>query len=414
MKSIICIIIIFLTISFTDTFSIDTGKEISDYVGGKVIDERNFPVPFVKVIINGKEAETDKSGNFKILDITYPYDVVIADKSSATAVVYKNLSINNPDLILFGNPNPQNSLSAVIKVKFPEVPTGSSAVIKFISTDVFYCGDAEISPGEKSKTLIVYWPASQKTINGNVILLQKNSTKYELYSDVPSSLYENPVPFNVTFSKKSSNDTKTSDLTVFLSIKDIKTKGYSISADFLAYYRNSQMMLTRQEGNTFNTKSIIPSTLPLSYRLKVSGFADYGDGSGFANSVYSKPGATVNLQTESPPELQTPSDKFLGASGNTQFNYSPGSGAGIFVIQFHSSNPEINFYVVTSERNTRLDYLSREEFRKAGSVEFKWSAKKYLTYFSVNEFVKPLEFRNDIGYKAVLYSTERTFMTGYY
>ena len=245
-------------------------------------------------------------------------------------------------------------------------------------------------------------------------MLQKNSSRYELYRDVPSTLFENAVPFNVSLSDRSSNNTKTSDLTVYLPYDDFRTKGFSISADFFAFNRNSQILLTKQEGNILNTKSIIPSTLPVSYRLKVSGFIGYSDGSGFANSVYSQPGATVNLQTETPPELQTPTDKFLGASGSTEFYYSLGSGTGIFVVQFHSFYPSMNFYVVTSERNTYLNYLSRDEFKRAGSVEFKWSAKKYLTYFSVNDFVKPLEFKNDIGYKAVLYSTERTFKTGYY
>ncbi|MEP7145608.1 MAG: hypothetical protein ABI792_01225 [bacterium] len=407
-------IILCLTFLTNNAFPFDKGKEITDYVGGKVIDERNFPVPFVKVIINSKEVETDKTGKFIIADVKFPYDVVIADKSSTTAVIYKKLSINNPDLILFGKPNPRNALSAVINVKFPEVPNGSSAIIKFISTDLFYCEDVEVFTGEKNKTLIVYWPASQNTINGNVILLQKNSAQYEQYGNIPSTIFENSIPFNVTFPDTYSNNTKTSTLSVYLPSEDFRKKGYSISADFFAFNRNSQILLTKQEGNIFNTKSIIPSTLPVSYRLKVSGYANYSNGSGFANSVYSQPGATVNLQSETPPELQTPTDKFLGASGSTEFYYSLGSGTGIFVVQFHSFYPEMNFYIVTGDRNTYLNYLSRDEFKRSESVEFKWSTKKYLTYFSINDFVKPLEFRNDIGYKAVLYSTERTFKTGYY
>ncbi len=74
----------------------------------------------------------------------------------------------------------------------------------------------------------------------------------------------------------------------------------------------------------------------------------------------------------------------------------------------------MNFYIVTSSRSAYLTFLSRKEFKKGVSIEFKWNVKKYLTYFSVNDFVKPKEFNNDIGYKAVLYSKERTFKTGYY
>ncbi|MDQ3019660.1 MAG: hypothetical protein M3R36_03685 [Bacteroidota bacterium] len=409
----ICVVL-FSLFTVYDGNSYNKPNEITNYVGGRVLDERNFPVPFVKVIIRGIEAETDKFGKFKILNVTFPYDAVIAERSTSTAVIYKGLSIDNPDFILFGKPNTRNANSAILSIKFPEIPAGSSAVIKFISTDVFYCEDIEIFTGEKSKTLIVYWPAAKKTINGNIIYLQKNSAKYEVYQDIATSLYKREDPFNLKFNENLTPNTRTTDLNVYLPFKDFRVKGYAIFADFLAYDRNAEVMLTRQEGNIFNTKSIIPSNLPISYRLKVSGFVDYPDGSGFVNYVYSKPGATVNLTTETPPELQTPTDKYLGAAGNTEFYYSLGSGTGIFVVQYHCFYPEMNFYIVTEERTAFLNYLSREEFKRASSVEFKWNVRKYLTYFSVNDFAKPKEFNNDIGYKAVLYSSERTFKTGYF
>ncbi|MBK8550783.1 MAG: carboxypeptidase regulatory-like domain-containing protein [Ignavibacteria bacterium] len=408
------IILLISLIPFKNILSFDKSKQTSGYVGGRVIDERNFPVPYAKVIINGQEAETDKAGKFKILNVPFPYDVVIAEKVTATAVVYKGLSIDNPELILFGKPNTRNANSAVINVTFPEIPTGSSAKIKFISADVFYSEDVEVFSGERTKTLLVYWPHTKKNLNGNVVFLQKNNTKYEQYKDKVVSLYKNSIPFKANITEISSNETETSELIVYLPFKDYIVKGYSVFADFQAYNRNSDILLTKEEGNIFRTKSIIPSILPIAYRLKVAGFADYKDGSGFVNYTYSQPGATLNLTVETPPEPQTPTDKFLGANGNTEFYYSLGSGTGIFVLQYHSFYPNMNFYVVTSERSTNLYYLSRAEFKKGVSVEFKWSIKKYLTYFSVNDFVKPLEFNNDIGYKAVLYSFERTFKTGYY
>ncbi len=104
----------------------------------------------------------------------------------------------------------------------------------------------------------------------------------------------------------------------------------------------------------------------------------------------------------------------MGANGKTEFSYSIGSGTGVFVISFHSFYPDMNFYIVTSERTSNLNYLSRTEFSRINSVEFKWNVTKHLTYFSVNEFVKRKEFKNDVGYKAVLYSNERTFKTGYF
>lgn len=399
---------------FNNIYSKDRSDRTIAYVSGRVIDERSFPVPFAKIIINGSEAETDKEGKFKILNVSVPYDLTIAEKSTATAIVYKNISIDNPELIFFGNPNTKNANSAVISVTFPEIPAGSSAILKFISADVFYSEEIEVFSGETSKTLLVYWPQSKKSLNGNVIFLQKNNTSYEQYKDKVVSLYNNTIPFKANITNLSSSKTETSDLIVYLPFKDYITKGYSIYADFFAYNRNSEILLTKEEGDIYRTKSLIPSVLPIAYRLKVMGFVKYKDGSGFVNTDYSKPGSAINLTTETPPESQTPTDKFLGANGNTEFYYSIGSGTGIYVLEYHSNYPGMNFYIVTGERSAYLTFLSRKEFRKGTSVEFKWKVKKYLTYFSVNDFVKPKEFKNDIGYKAVLYSKERTFKTGYY
>ncbi len=406
--------IILLVLSIHSSLSFAIFSKSSGIISGRVIDERNFPVPFAKILVNNVEGETDRLGNFKVLDVRFPYDITVAEQSTSTAIIYKGLSIENPDLILFGKPNPRNANRAIITVNFPQIPNGSSTIVKFISQDVFYCEDIEALTGEKSKTLIVYWPVSKKSIDGNIIFLQKNNIAYEQYLDKPSSLFQTSIPFEVTFSSGSNNITPTSDLTVYLPFQDSKVKGYSVFADFFSYDRNSEVLLTRQEGNIYQTKSIIPSILPISYRLKVSGYADYSDGSGFVNYTYSKPGATININSEDPPELKTPTDKFKGASGNTEFSYSLGSGTGIFVVRYHSFYPVMDFYIVTSESRAYLDYLSREEFTRNASVEFKWNAKKYLTYISVNDFVKPKLFNNDIGYKAVLYSSERTFKTGYF
>ncbi len=408
------LLIIISTISLNRTFAFDLSKERAGYVAGRVVDARNFPVPYVKVIIRGIEAETDRSGKFRILNVSFPYDIVVAEKTTATAVIYKGLSIDNPELILFGQPNERYANNAIINVTFPEITTGSSAIIKFISTDVFYSEDIEVSAGEKIKQIQVYWPLTKKNLSGKVIFLQKNKNKYEQFKDKVVSLYKNTIPFKVNINDISSSKTQTSDLVVYLPFKNFTAKGYSVYADFQSYSRNSNVLLAKVEENVYRGKSIIPYNLPISYRLKVTGFADYKDGSGFVNYTYTQPGAAVNLTEEIPPEPQTPSDNFLGASGNTEFYYSLGSGTGIFVLQCHSQNPPMSFYVVTADRSTNLYYLSREEFRQSASIEFKWSVLKYLTYFSVNDFVKPSEFINDIGYKAILHSKERTFKTGYY
>ncbi len=383
-------------------------------VSGRVVDERNFPVPFVKVIVNGEETDTDKFGKFRFLNVNYPYSAVVAKRSTSSAVIYRELSIETPELILFGEPDMRYSNSAVIDVSFPSIPKGSSGVLKFISTDVFFCEDAEIHSEETSKRLIVYWPISKKSIDGNIVFLQKNPESFDNQIEKTLSLNKRTRPFNVKVNPLQENNSPISDLTIYLSGKNLKSKGFSVYADFFSYNRNSEMLLSRTEGDILLTKSIVPLKFPVSFRLRVTGYAMFEDGSGFMNSTYTGPGKTVKLNPEQPPEIISPTDNLLGANGATEFSYSIGSGTGIFVIHFRSLYPEMNFYVVTGDKYAYLEYLSRDELRRAGSIEFKWNVKKHLTYFSVNDFVKPKQFANDIGYKAIAYSSERTFKTGFY
>ena len=70
------------------------------FVNGTVIDERNFPLENIKVIINGVETDTDRFGKFSLVNIPTPYDVTIADRLTSTAVIYKN--INEAFGLLYG------------------------------------------------------------------------------------------------------------------------------------------------------------------------------------------------------------------------------------------------------------------------------------------------------------------------
>lgn len=408
------LLLFFSIFPLLDSFAYTNPKDIVSYVAGRVIDERGFPVEKAKIMIRGKESQTDKYGKFRILDLTFPYDVTIADRLTSTAVIYKNLTIDNPDLILFGTPNARDANVATLSISFPEIPAGSSARMQFISSDIFFCDNIEASAGEKRKNIKVYWPASNNTLRGKLIFIQKDSTKYETSEYKNISLSGNQIPYEINLKVNSKNIKSTSLLTINLPFRDYVSKGCYVFADFFDYNSNSDFELSEYKGDLLSFKSIVPSKLPISFRLKVSGYVDFKDGSGYSNYEYSNPGDNITLERETPPELQTPSDKYTGASGNTEFYYSLGSGTGIFAVRFQSTNPPLNFYIVTEERSVYLDYLSRSEFAGLKSVEFKWNVKKYLTYFSVNDFVRPNIFQNDLGYKAVLYSSERTFKTGYF
>lgn len=403
--------VFFLFVQFTGILA---GESIANYISGRVVDERSFPVPNVKVIVRNSEVKTDAEGRFKILNVDFPYDLTIAEQYTSTAVIYKNLSTENPELILFGLKNIVSANSAVVSVYFPDIPKGSSGILKFICNDVFYCTETQVLAGEKNKAVKVFWPASAGKLQGKFVFLQRSELQYTSYriSKVTLSKAQNPVTVN--FNKSPEQKINSSEIKIGLPFKNAASKGYSIYADFLTLNRNSQLLLSKKDITDYNSQNVVPSNLFETYRLRISGHAEYNDGSGFVNYTYTKPTSLINLESETPPELQVPSDKLLGASGRTEFYYSLGSGMGIFVIEFKSTNSPISFFIVTAERSAYLSYLSRDEFKRSGGVEFKWKVKKYLTYFSVDDFVRTKQFANDVGYKAVLYSSERTFKTGYF
>ncbi|HMQ68084.1 MAG TPA: carboxypeptidase-like regulatory domain-containing protein [Ignavibacteria bacterium] len=384
------------------------------YVAGTVIDERNFPLQNIKVIINGVETDTDKFGKFRLLNVPSPYDVTIADKNSSTAVIYKDINIDNPELVLFGAVIDKNLNAAFINVKFPEIPVKSTAILKFISQDDFSSRIVEAYSGDNNKTIPVYWPQTKSSISGKIIFIQKDTYEYESFIEKNITVSKSNIPVNTNLKSGNAVNPKTSSIIVNSPEKNYAAKNISVYADFTDFSENSGLLLYNDEGKLHSVKCIIPELFPFSGKYLVKSNIQFKNGSGYETNNFVKPNGRVTIQNESPPEPQTPTDNFLGADGNTEFYYSLGSGTGVYIVQFKSVNTKLNFYIVTKERSTRLNYLSRDEFRRSGSVEFRWRVNKYLTYFSVDDFVKPSVFKNDIGYKAILYSQERTFKTGYY
>jgi len=412
-RKLFFLIIVSIILNFSFSLKeIQAGK--LGYVAGTVTDERNFPLLNIKVIINGVETDTDRYGKFRIQNVPTPYDITIADKTSSTAVIYKNINIDNPELILFGTIIDKNLNAAFINIKFPEIPQNSTAILKFISQDDFSSRIIDAYSGDNNKTIPVYWPQTKPSISGKIIFIQKDTYEYESFIEKNITLSKSNIPVKTNLSSGNSVIPKTSSIVVNSPDKNYSEKSISVFADFLDFSDDSEVMLFNDVGKLNSVKCLIPELFPFSGKYKVKSNIVFKDGSGYETYNFVKPKGKVSIQNESPPELQTPTDNFLGANGNTEFYYSLGSGTGIYVIQFKSVNTKLNFYIVTRERSAFLNYLSRDEFRRSGSVEFKWRVNKYLTYFSVDDFVKPAVFKNDIGYKAILYSQERSFKTGYY
>jgi hypothetical protein len=397
------IILILLLISTARLYAFD--------ISGRLLDERYFPVPKMKVFVSrGGSAVTDKNGEFKLTVDNTPYDLTIFDLATNIGVVYRNLSVANPEIFLFGSVTSKYANTEALRVNFPPVPNGKTDLIKFVSDEIFYSQDVIAYSGETTKLLSVDFPSSKKQINGRIIFMEKSPFSYEKFSEravtIQKDYYLQTVIFDTlsTFSKPGD-----AYISLVLPVLDFDRKGFSVYANFMSLHRNAELLLNTTEGDIISTKVLVPQTIPFGYRLKIVGNGFDKGGIGFENFVYSYPNASYNLTSETPPKLEAPQDKLYTVNSNTLFSYDWGSGIGIYVVHFHCYDPVGDFYIVTNDRNIPSPISFAGSILKG--TEFSWVVAKYLTYMSVDDYVKPRNYANDIGYKAILTSELRTFRT---
>lgn len=378
-------------------------------IKGRIIDERYFPVPNISVVSSkGGGDKTDKNGNFVLKAESFPIDILMYDYSGNIGVVYKNVNTQNPEMFFFGLQTSRNINTEIMKVEFPPVPPGRSAIIKYISDDVFGCDDVFASSGERMKVLTITFPAHKTRLNGRVIYLEKSATSFDKYYETAITVMKEGYPQTVVFDSMSySKNPGEAYVTIYPPAFAYDTKGFSVYADFLQLHRNAEITLNTSDGDIISSKVIVPQSLPYAYRLKVEGRAGYKKGERFESYTYSYPGSTLNISTETAPKLDAPQDKYWGVSNNTQFAWDWGSGTGIYVAHFHAFSPSGDFYVVTRERS--ITFPKGISGGILDGNEYSWEVSKYLTYTSVDDFIKVRQFANDLAYKAILTSELRTF-----
>ncbi|MCX7833388.1 MAG: hypothetical protein N2490_04180 [Ignavibacteria bacterium] len=405
------ILFVLLTPFFVFASSEFRVKSTAYFVEGVVLDEKFFPVPNIRVIVStGGNAITNFKGEFKIKIETYPYDIVLIDSANSIGVLYQNLTILNPELRLFGAEIPREINSEVIRVDFAPIPAGKSAIIKFLSEEIFYSPDVQASAGERSKLLQVSWPSYINTINGRVIYLEKSQTRFEKLGEKAISISRGFYPQNIFFDTLSFYNTPgESTITIYFPSGTYEKKELSIYADFLSLHRNAGMLLNKTEGDLITASILVPLNLQLGYRLRVKGKMTLKGGAYIENFEYTYPNSTLTISREEPPFLITPQNRFSFVNNNTLFSYEWGSGSGIYIIKFHGFNPVGDFYIVTLDRTIKSPVA--KSFGILKGSEFSWQVMKYLPYISVDDFVKPRMFANDLGYKAILYSELWVFNT---
>lgn len=399
---ILCIII--YTAS-TDVFA--SGKMT---VSGRVVDEKYFPISGINVSINGKGTVSDKNGKFSIGDAEAPYRAVVTDASTNITVIYDALSINNPNLILFGRQIGKNANTAYVNILVDSIPNSSRGIIKFISQKTNYSKEEEITSGEGRKQIVVKWPEGERSINGTIVYLEKTGTSYTRYAQRNVTLYNDFFPQDIRMNGiQSYSGINSSILTVYLPARDYASKGFTVWADFLGYDRNSDVKLVSEGYTNVSAETYVPTMLPFSFKLKVRAECFNGKGDGFVNYTYTYPGSVVNLSYETPPEITSPNNDFRSVTSKTLFSFTEGSSAGTYVVNFHCLYPESNVYVVTNAREMYMPDISQGGLPK--NANFTWNVSKYIPYFTPNDLTKPKQFNNEYNYQAISYSKTYTFKT---
>lgn len=406
--------IILLITNSSDLFSFNKkNPSVIQFISGKVVDERGFPIPYIKVITGKNETQTDIAGKFNFMNIPVNYDITIAERYSSTAVIYKELTVSNPNLIFFGEIEDNYSNFIKLKIRFPKLLSGETGYFKFISQDVFENKVSEAKEGDSIVNMSVKWPMYQNVLKGQVVYISKNDSGYRFIKFRQIILDKFKKSQEIKYDSKPGSKITTSKLNIYFPDDYYFSKDFSVSTDFFNYDKSSGIKFFEDESSDNQFRISVPDNLPMTFKLRITGYARRKDGTEFLNTSYASPGNNIKIESENPPELLTPQNNILSADGNTRFSYSSGSGAGIYVAEFRSKNPAMRFFIVTGRNEVYLNYLSRNEFG-SGSIQFEWSVRKFTTYFNVDEFVKPPVFKNDFGYKAVTLSSRRYFKTGFY
>ncbi|MBK6875434.1 MAG: hypothetical protein IPG99_02915 [Ignavibacteria bacterium] len=64
---------------------------------------KEFSRTYAKVFINSAEIQTDVMGRFTVMNVEFPYDLIVAERNTSTAVMYWGLSVT--DRIRFSSEN---------------------------------------------------------------------------------------------------------------------------------------------------------------------------------------------------------------------------------------------------------------------------------------------------------------------
>jgi len=406
---IVSYLVILFSINF---FSCNNAVDPVYTVTGKVFDNNYSAEANVKVTIGDQSILTSGDGSFSLNNITFPFDVTITNESNRTAILYKGLSKSNLSLKLNYNGTGYNF--STIYVTLPENIVNSDTYGKLIFTDGnFINGYSNIVPDQQQSGITIY---INRSVTGKLILLTYRKlndeiVSYENYGEINEALINPGSDYHYQFDS----------LDLMLDPGEQKVTGTLILPEglhstFTGFYLSfSSKQISNQYGefsviNSDQPVYLIPTGLPTQYLTMTVNHSIGNSGAGMGSSYeefITDPDGGNEFDVKSFPILVTPEDKSVNIKNNTQFSFSDKSRSGIYIIYLLDRSRDVNFEIVTSERNFTLEGLESLGLGRINNNNFFWLVQK-IGSGSMDDYVT--NFSDHSGY-FVLQSEGRTFST---
>jgi hypothetical protein len=390
-------------------------------VNGRVSDILGTPISGISIIIGSQTVTSGADGNFTVNNVNKPYDCQMLELSSNQkyGYLYKGLSTASPRFTtISGLAGAQYSSN--IAVTFPNglIPVGKKVLLFYSDTTNVIFGKVDAGPVNNAVVYTVPWANNNSTIDGKICALiysvdgSGNIVSYDNYAEaqlpVTSGGQSVWQPSSADFSLNPGEESLIATINA--------PGGYSIISSALCInfskLTNNPFILAFSAAlitysSAANISALVPTGLPSGFTLNLfTRIAEPSGASGYKSFVV-QPGVNNNVIIEPASVLNTPLNGTNGIDTTSIFDYSQGSGSGIYAIQFNGFN---NTYVVyTSGLNCTMPNFS-PNLNIEPNTGHTWRVTKYQGLNSVDEYVNA-EILHMVNLPGVLSSANRTFTT---
>ena len=391
-------------------------------VNGRVADIFGTPQSGISVIIGNQTVTSGADGNFTINNVNKPYDCQMLELSGNQKYgsLFKGLNSTSPRLTIISGLSDPPQYSSNIVVTFPNglIPAGKKVLLFYSDTTNVIYGKINTGPVSGAVTYSVPWANNNSTINGKVRALiysvdvSDNIISYDNYAEAElpvtgggQSIWQptmadfalNPGEVNLTATINPPGGYSIVVSAIFINFSKLTNNPFILSAlaPLISY------------TTTANISGLVPSGLPSDFTLNLLTRIVEPSGAGGYKSTIVQAGINNQVTIEPASVLNTPLNGATGIDTNSVFDYSQGTGSGVYAVKYSGAN---NTYIVyTSGLNITIPNFS-PDLNIEPNTSHSWRVTKYQGLNSVDEYVNS-ELFHMVNLPGNLTSASRTFTT---